>query len=425
MVKSKAHPDRKLGVLGLTTFYISSIVGVGILVVPGIAYRIAGPASLLSWLALIVISFPLAYLFSRMSMNYPNNGGIVYFIRIRFGERLGRSAGTLLTLTMIVGNPIMGIASARYLLHMFGLPNETALVLLTGFGFMMLSILFNLLHIQLGSQIQFIMLVLLLSGLVTVVVLAVPHYRAEAFVPFAPNGWSAIGGAMVVCLYSFLGWENVSTIAEEVRDPVRTYKWAAAISVVIVGVLYLAIAASIIFTIPHGGSEAQELAIAQMLVLISTPQGALLGSAAAIAMMVLCTNAWVLSASRFVQALGRSGDLPRLLGKTTRTKAPYYALLFLLVSYAFVLIVLYVTNGNEEQLMLFANGSFILVYLLAFLASLKHFGGRYANGFALVSILFCLVSLYFIGAIALLPLAFLFIQFLFQRRRSYHAGQSI
>ncbi len=106
--------NKGLGTWGLTAFYVSSIVGVGILVVPGIAYQLAGPASLVSWLVLILVSFPLAYLFSRISMRYPNNGGIVYFIRLRFGKPLGQATGFLLTLTMIVGNPVMGIASARY-----------------------------------------------------------------------------------------------------------------------------------------------------------------------------------------------------------------------------------------------------------------------------------------------------------------------
>ncbi len=291
---------------------------------------------------------------------------------------------------------------------------------------MLISVLFNMVKLQLNSRIQLGLLGLLLAGLISIVIFAVPHYRIESMTPFVPNGWGAVGTAMVVCLYSFLGWENVSSIAEEVRDPARTYKQAMIISVIIVGVLYLALASSIVLTIPYEGGGVEELAIAKLLVLISSPQAALFGNLAAILLMVLCTNAWVLSASRFISSLGRDGVLPSFLNKTSRrTNVPYYSLFFLLISYGVVLLLLFLANGQEKELMLFANGSFVLVYLLAFLASYKHFGSRYADSFAVISLLFCCVSLYFIGWIALLPIIFIIIQILYQRRRSAHVQQNL
>lgn len=420
--------EKQLGIWGLTAFYISSIVGVGILIVPGIAYRMAGPASLVSWLLLILVSFPLAYLFSRISMIHPNNGGIAYFVKLRMGEEIGRAAGLLLALTMIVGNPIMGIASARYLWHLLGETADNAVLLATGFIFMLISVLFNLLNIRLNSQIQLGLLGVLLLGLISIIVFAIPEFKMESAVPFAPNGWLSVGTAMVICLYSFLGWENVSTIAEEVRDPTRTYKKAVMISVIAVGFLYIALAASIIFVLPfHKGSD-EELAIAQLLTLIFSPQAALFGDAVAILLMVLCTNAWVLSASRFISSLGRDGILPSFINKVSvRTNVPYFALLSLFISYGLVLLLLYWADGSEKELMLFANSSFVLVYLLTFLASLKYFEDPYMNAFAVVSALFSVISLYFIGWMALLPLIILLalIQLFYKRRRSAYDQQNL
>lgn len=104
----------------LTIYYLSALVGAGILVVPGIALEIAGPASLVAWLVLAIATFPIAAVFARFSAEYPNASGVSYVVRTAFGWRAGTSIGLLLLLINLVGNPILGLAAARYLVALFG-----------------------------------------------------------------------------------------------------------------------------------------------------------------------------------------------------------------------------------------------------------------------------------------------------------------
>jgi amino acid efflux transporter len=69
---------RALGTRDLAVYYLSSLVGVGVLVVPGIALAKAGPASLLAWVILSVASLPIAVTFARFSARCPADAPLVF-----------------------------------------------------------------------------------------------------------------------------------------------------------------------------------------------------------------------------------------------------------------------------------------------------------------------------------------------------------
>lgn len=73
-------PTRKktqgIGVSALVVFYVSSIVGTGILLVPGLTEAQAGPAALLAWVALALASYPFARFFAEVSARNPHASGL-------------------------------------------------------------------------------------------------------------------------------------------------------------------------------------------------------------------------------------------------------------------------------------------------------------------------------------------------------------
>src|SRR5438046_9065614 len=81
--------------------YMSSVLGSGILVLPGLAAQIAGPASLIAWVGLSLASYPLAYTFASLSTRRPESGGVYGFARERFGPRAANGVRWLLILWYI------------------------------------------------------------------------------------------------------------------------------------------------------------------------------------------------------------------------------------------------------------------------------------------------------------------------------------
>jgi amino acid efflux transporter len=73
--------------------YFGSVLGSGILVTPAIAASIAGPASLLAWILLSLLSYPIGYTFGALAASYPDAGGLSAYVKRAFGWTAGTVAG--------------------------------------------------------------------------------------------------------------------------------------------------------------------------------------------------------------------------------------------------------------------------------------------------------------------------------------------
>ena len=75
---SRSHPG--IGVGQGTAIYVAAILGAGILALPSLAAKIAGPASILSWVGLVLLSIPIAATFAALGARYPDGGGVATFV---------------------------------------------------------------------------------------------------------------------------------------------------------------------------------------------------------------------------------------------------------------------------------------------------------------------------------------------------------
>ena len=362
---------RALTTRDLTVYYVSSLVGAGVLVVPGIALEKAGPASLLAWVILSLASLPIAVTFARFSAEYPSAGGVSFLVRQAFGWRPGTAIGLFLLFLNLATNPILGLAAARYLATLFGWEGS-APILLGGFAVMSVGVATNLLGIVVAARVQFALVVSLVIGLVTVALVSVPAAEADRLTPFAPNGWWAVGAAIVVCFFSFFGWENVAHAAEEVHNPRSSYPRAALIAALLLGLLYCGLALVVALVVP---ADADTGAVLSAMLLASQGEtAARVGAALAVVLLVITTNAWVLGASRLLFAMSRDRAVtPRLAGVSGRNGAPTAALLVAWVCYGLDFLVLAVIGGDEGSLIPFTAASILVIYIFTFLAGLRLF----------------------------------------------------
>lgn len=98
------------------------------------------------------------------------------------------------------------------------------------------------------------------------------------------------------------------------------------------------------------------------------------GNIFAVLLIVLSTNAWVLGASRLLFSLAKQGVLPRVFSRVSDDKAvPYAALLALTAGYGIIAILLLIFNWREQQLIIFVNANFFIIYFLAFAGGMKLF----------------------------------------------------
>lgn len=207
----------------LVVHYVTSAMGVGVLILPGIAVTIAGPASLVAWVILVAWSYPFALVFARMSVELPSAGGIADFVQAAFGRIWGRRTALFLLLTLVIANPLLGLAAGRYLAAVVAPGADNRSVLLIGFLVILAAIGTNVLGVRLGSRLQGTLLVALVTFLIVVIAVALPHGDSARLTPVAPDGWTTLDPALLVCFFGFIGWENAAPVAEEVVDPRRTF----------------------------------------------------------------------------------------------------------------------------------------------------------------------------------------------------------
>jgi amino acid efflux transporter len=376
-----------------------------VLVLPGIAGSIAGPLSLLAWLILVLWSYPFALVFARMSVASPKAGGVAEFVQQAFGVVWGRRATIFLLLTLVIANPLLGLAAGRYLAAVVAPGATNREILAIGFGIILATVVTNTLGLRIGARIQGLLLSALIVFLLVAIASAIPTSHVAALTPVAPHGWAALGPALLVCFFGFIGWENAAPVAEEVEEPEKTFPRAIALAVTAVGLLYLLMAFTIVVHLSRTSDRAEGItAFSNLLRSGFGENGATVGAALAFVLMTLTANAWTLGTSRVVYAAGRAGLLPPGLGRVDSHGTPRAAVLFLAPAYGVIVAGLIVVNRDESTLVTLTSASFLVIFLGAVLAGERILDNRmriFSRAVAIVT----LVLLPFFGTS--LPWAFL------------------
>ena len=220
-----------------TAMTIGAVIGAGILVLPAIAAEIAGPASLVSWLLMGLISLPMLAAIAQMSSRYPDSGGIAAYARQAFGSGMGRLTGFLIFSAMPIGLPPTALIGANYLCSLFGWGAGAAHI--AAGALILTAVTLNLRGIELSGKSQLFIVSAILSILIFVVFSSLSEIRTANFAPFLPHGLGAVGHTMSLLFFAFLGWEMIGHLAEEFRDPRRDIPISLGAAYVVVNAVQL------------------------------------------------------------------------------------------------------------------------------------------------------------------------------------------
>src|SRR5439155_6760315 len=88
---------------------VGALIGPGLLLVPALAAQAAGPASILAWAALLVLSAPLAITFAALGVKHPVSGGVAAYVREGFGEGAAAVTGAWFMTAVVLGGPAVSL----------------------------------------------------------------------------------------------------------------------------------------------------------------------------------------------------------------------------------------------------------------------------------------------------------------------------
>jgi APA family basic amino acid/polyamine antiporter len=256
---------RSLSALDLTLLGIGAIIGTGIFVLTGTAAaNQAGPAISLSYVMAGLACGFAALCYAEFAAMIPIAGSAYAYAYATLGELVAWMIGWDLILEDAVGSMTVAIGWSGYfqrILNGFGIhlpawmcgapgTMEGAVINLPAVVIVLLIMILLVIGVRESARFNAVMVAI--KGVVVLFFIAVgvKYVEPANWQPFFPYGWSGMMGAAAVVFFGYIGFDAVSTTAEEAKNPKRDLPIGIIASLVICTTLYIAVSAILAGMVP-------------------------------------------------------------------------------------------------------------------------------------------------------------------------------
>ncbi|MBW6434902.1 amino acid permease [Actinoplanes hulinensis] len=325
---SKPEAAASLGLPQATALILGSIIGVGIFNLP---YSLAsiGPISIVAMLLTTLGAVALALMFASLSRRLPADGGPYAYARAGFGNGTGFMNAWSYWITAWAGNAAIVTGWVFYVEkfvntgHVAGWSIVIALVGLWIPAAVNLSGVKNAGAVQLWTSIIKYVPLALMS---TVGLFAISSGNFSPWNVSGESDLSAIGSAMAICLFSYLGVEAAAVAAAKVRDPERNIPKATLLGTLGSSVVYLLSMIAVFGTVPttelaKDENKASYSVAADAMVGGGTWAGSLV-ALAVIVSGIGALNGWIMICAEMPLAAAKDGLFPEVFGRVSSRGVP-------------------------------------------------------------------------------------------------------
>lgn len=340
---------RVLGPWSLIALGIGCTVGAGIFIMPGeVAAMHAGPAVVLSFLLAALACGLAAMSYCELAAMIPISGSAYSYAYATLGEVIAWFIGWNLLLEYGLANAATAAGWAGYLnrlLSTVGLQIPPQLMFAPGQAIpgtdlvgwlnlpavlaVVLVTLLLLLGIRESARANAFIVGAKLLVLVMFLALCAPSVQPQLLQPYMPFGWQGVVSGAAVLFFLFVGFDAVSTVAEEAKDPQRNLPIGILGGLGVVTLLYVAVGSVLTGVLPLDQLKvAEPLAIA--LSAMQHPRAAAVLSAVAVVGIFSVLLVGSIGQTRILYVMSRDGLMPRFMARVhARTGTPVQTTLVL------------------------------------------------------------------------------------------------
>jgi basic amino acid/polyamine antiporter, APA family len=321
---------RVLGPIDLTLLGIGAIIGAGIFVLTGVAAATqAGPAIVLSYMVAGIACAFSALAYAELAASVGGCGSAYGYSYAGLGEIIAWIIGWDLILEYGVATSAVAIGWSGYVnnaLAAAGLSLPDLLIKSPSEGgwlnvpaALIILVLAGLLSLGVRESARFnaIMVFVKLVAITIFIAVAASHVQPAYWQPFMPFGWSGVMGGAAFIFFAYVGFDAVSTAAEEARNPQRDLPIGILVSLAVCTLIYIIVAglltAVVAYPTLNVGSP-----VADVMLRLGYPWAAGFVAAGAIAGLTTVMLVLYYGLTRVFLAMSRDGLLPPLFARVNR-----------------------------------------------------------------------------------------------------------
>ncbi len=315
-----ASLNRRLGLPMLTFYGVGTIVGGGFYALIGEVSREAGMLTPLAFLVASLIGLLSACSFAELSARFPVSAGESQYLLEAFGKRwLAGVVGWMVILTGVVSAATLARAFARFAETLIAVPQEWVIVVVVlGLG------LVAAWGVAESVWLAAIITIVEVGGLLFVFFVGSEHLATipdrwpELLPDFTLSAWSGVFLGAYVAFYSYVGFEDLVNMAEEVKQPQRNLPAAIFMSLTLTALLYGAVTLVAVLAVPLDQLSESKSPLS-LIVGESTTQAQVM---ACIGMLAGVNGALVqiVMAARVAYGMGKKGLGPRRFSRVNRVR---------------------------------------------------------------------------------------------------------
>ena len=328
--------NRVLGAFDITIMGLGIIIGTGIFVLTGIgAAKYAGPGLMVSFILAAVTCAFVCLTYSELATFLPVSGSSYTYAYASLGEYFGWWVGWSLILEYSVGaSAVAGGWSAYFvgILHSCGIelpkaltavPADGGIINLPAFAIVLLATLCLILGVREGARVNRALVVVKIVTIFAFLFFAGPHIDPLNWQPFLPYGWDGVVAGTAVLFFAYLGFDALSTAAEETKNPTHDMPVGIISALAICTVLYIAVCAAMTGVVPYEQLDTAAPASYVLEYIGMRAGSALIGTGALCGLSTVVLN-MLFAQSRALYSMSRDGLIPNSLYKVhEKYRTPY------------------------------------------------------------------------------------------------------
>ncbi|KAA3469141.1 cationic amino acid transporter 6, chloroplastic-like [Gossypium australe] len=354
-LRSGADMKRKLKWYDLVALGIGGMLGVGVFVTTGrVARNNSGPAVFISYIIAGISALLSSLCYTEFSVQIPVAGGAFSYLRVTFGEFVGYFAGANILMEYVLSNAAVARSFTEYLCSAFGVsdPNSWRVEvhgLLEGYNkldftavalVLLLTLClchrseFDLLlqNTKESSTLNLIMTIFHVIFFGFIIIVGFCNGSVDNLVKpngIAPHGIRGVLDGAAIVYFSYIGYDSVSTLAEEIQNPSVSLPVGIVGSVLIVSALYCLMALALCMMVPYNQIVAKASYSMAFQNIGWKWAGNVVGAGASLGIVASLLVA-MLGQARYLCVIGRARLVPSWLSNVhPSTGTPLNATLFL------------------------------------------------------------------------------------------------